>query len=410
MTGGSIDHKGETRHRSRGRVPFDLTVEPWMPVTDLSGRRSVRSLIDVACNADRLRRLDIGDPLERAAAHRLLFAIAQAAGDEPMDEYLWRWRERFDLTDPDKPFMQTPGLTPTNPGRTPSLEPLCPAMKRHLWDPIPEHGPIGPARATLMMLACMAYDVSGIHTGMRGDPRVTAGKSHARGPAEAGWYTIAVIHGDTLADTIRLNTVTTDPGDRPVWELDPMTPDASGTRMTGPTAALTWPSRRIRLLFDDEACVGANVSHGDDHVKGRGHEPSAFWNTKQNRSVGIASVDPTKDNHRYYLPLWGKWKDLMDPGNTPETFDGMFDHADRRDIELVDVGYGSNQAVVVSVRAERLALCSKAMRRHDDTVAFAEAAYRKAAPAWYRTHDPHAFDTQDRIMRRWLASGEEPEA
>lgn len=98
---------------------FNLIDEPWIPVADF-GRVSLK---DIFSNPQ-LRALG-GNPVQKIAVTKLLFAIAQAAATPNDDDewqqlgwqgmadkclaYLEQWRDRFYLYG-EKPFLQMPGI------------------------------------------------------------------------------------------------------------------------------------------------------------------------------------------------------------------------------------------------------------------------------------------------------------
>ena len=103
--------------------------DPWIPVTDSIGQPGVVSLRQVFTEGASLQDLAVR-PHERVALMRLLICVAQAALDGPADSDAWedleedqtplvaaasryldRWQDRFNLFDPERPFLQFPGLT-----------------------------------------------------------------------------------------------------------------------------------------------------------------------------------------------------------------------------------------------------------------------------------------------------------
>lgn len=108
-------------------MTFNLLDEPWLPVYELDGHVRDVSLENVFANGTAFRGLAIGFAPERVAVTRFLVAVLQSALRGPAGRserlgwlqdpvraqaevaiYLERWRERFDLFDPEWPFMQKP--------------------------------------------------------------------------------------------------------------------------------------------------------------------------------------------------------------------------------------------------------------------------------------------------------------
>src|SRR5690606_33923108 len=106
---------------------FNLIDQPWILAQSHDGDIRLLSLSDVFAQATELRQL-MGDvPTQVFAINRLLVAIVHRAlapsrkdwlrwwraGELPqsaLDEYLERWRERFDLLHPERPFYQVADL------------------------------------------------------------------------------------------------------------------------------------------------------------------------------------------------------------------------------------------------------------------------------------------------------------
>lgn len=112
---------------------MNLATEPWIPVTGMEGRARRVSLRGAFSEGHALQDLAVR-PHERVALMRLLICIAQAALDGPPDSdaletcaselpdtaqrYFDQWEDRFDLFDPEKPFLQFPGLAkPSKPAK-----------------------------------------------------------------------------------------------------------------------------------------------------------------------------------------------------------------------------------------------------------------------------------------------------
>ena len=105
-------------------VSFDLITQPWVPCVDGEGRPLELGLAETLARSHELRELEGESPLVTAALHRLLLAVLHRvfgpAGYESwralweaeqfdaaaLDAYFDRWRDRFDLFHPTRPFYQ----------------------------------------------------------------------------------------------------------------------------------------------------------------------------------------------------------------------------------------------------------------------------------------------------------------
>ena len=303
---------------SNDEVFFNLVDEPWIPVLDRRGTERVLSLQDVFEQAEDLAEL-VGDLPTQAFAHlRVLLAVLHRAVEGPasVEEwtalrddvpgtldagvgYLRTWHDRFWLRHPVHPFMQVADLG------TAKSEVF--GLSRVICD-----GPGGEllttrsgarreasdwADAARWLIHAQAYDVSGIHSGAVGDPRVEGGKGYGIGTGWAGQLGGVHLVGGTLAETLLLNLVAGPTvglrggsGDLPVWEREPLVaapegwspvdgPDQAYRIPTGPVDAYTWPARRIRLFGDGSACTGVVNAQGDRAQLHNGQlvEPMTAW-------------------------------------------------------------------------------------------------------------------------------------
>ncbi|WP_179951103.1 type I-E CRISPR-associated protein Cse1/CasA [Xylanimonas oleitrophica] len=283
---------------------FNLVDEGWVPVLDTAGRSREVSLREAFHQADEIVTLTGELPTQSVALLRLLLAVLHRATDGPrqvghwadvrddwggtleaVDGYLDHFHDRFWLQHPEQPFMQVPDL------RTAKDEVF--GLSRIVCD--------GPGTSTFLttrvgadldtatwpeaarwLLHAHAYDVSGIHSGGVGDPRVKGGKGYGIGTGWAGQIGAIHLVGETLRDTLLLNLLAPDAvgmqidvdADLPVWERAPLTvlpegwhPDDDSGRSyrqpTGPVDLYTWPTRRIRLFGTRERATGVINAQGD---------------------------------------------------------------------------------------------------------------------------------------------------
>ncbi|MFD3524941.1 type I-E CRISPR-associated protein Cse1/CasA [Streptomyces sp. NPDC058653] len=314
-----------TRDRPRKRTEpvrrteapsFDLTNRPWLPVQFTDGQERELSLLELFDQAGDIRRL-VGDlPTQDFALIRLLLAILHdALGDDqedgqapadtdawgelwleetpfaPVVGYLDRYRDRFDLLHPERPFFQVAELRTAKDeisslnrvvADVPNGEPFF-SMRR------PGVDRLGFAEAARWLVHTQAFDSSGIKSGAVGDPRVKAGKGYPQGLAWAGNLGGVLIEGDTLRETLLLNLMGADTAgrhmdraDRPAWRAAPCGPAEAKDlpqRPYGVRDLYTWQSRRIRLHHDTDGVHGVVLAYGDrlePHNK-QGYEPMTGW-------------------------------------------------------------------------------------------------------------------------------------
>lgn len=407
---------------------YNLLHQSWLPVI-LNHRPVTMSLLDVFTHADHIQRLDLADPLERQAISRLLDAITRRAlhgrtGDDilhqpynptPILDYLHDQTSRFDLMDPDHPFLQTPHLQPQNPNIRYGLTRLRARNQRPLWWDTNPYQPISPAQAARWLITCHNYDVAGIHTGMIGDPDTRGGKSPGRGVAAAGQLLTARITGPTLRHTLLLNLTPGPDNDPPIWELDPPTIDRSRHfNATGPAIAATWPSRLIRLDWtDDGRCATAHVTNGERSIwdpktshgpqAGPRCEPSAVWTIRHNRpQPDTCSTTPVIDR-----PLWTMWDRIMTPDHRPAGIDHAARLQHRLHITWTGVEYGPQSSTIASIRNDTMILDTSRLD-DPDTTTLINRLIRQAWPAYRKGDDPtDVWAAGTRIISQHL-QGENP--
>jgi len=277
---------------------YDLTREPWIPCLDLQGRRKLLGLRDVLAGAHALREVDGDTPLQTASLYRLLLAVLHRVfgpadlvawatlwrngrwESSRVDAYLDRWRERFDLFHPEKPFYQTADPRAI-PKRLASFVPHVssgnnPTLFDHQRDDVPVF--YSPGEAARVLVAVQAYGIGGLS----GIPRV----SFTDGPCSRG--ILLLVEGKTLFETLALNLLRypsdlvglrTSPDDCPAWEMD--TPiDPPREVPLGYLDYLTWHNRHIVLcpeILDGSLvvreCVAAPALRLDDAVR----DPLMLW-------------------------------------------------------------------------------------------------------------------------------------
>jgi len=248
---------------------FNLLLEPWIPLTDIQGKSVQLGLWDTLLRAQHPREIRSSYPLETAALYRLLLAVLHrvygppdveewdglwAAGrwePGPLEAYLGRHRDRFDLFHPRYPFMQRPDERVPEKGVSKLAYQFASGNNPTLFDHNLDDGGLAlePARAARLLLAAMSFGLGGL-SGLR-ERKFT--------DCPAARSVLFMVLGDTLFETLALNLLRyPDSGnpwpqaadDRPAWEMDdPCEPDREWP--LGYLDYLTWHNRRI-LLFPTE--------------------------------------------------------------------------------------------------------------------------------------------------------------
>ncbi|MGB5934916.1 MAG: type I-E CRISPR-associated protein Cse1/CasA [Ornithinimicrobium sp.] len=272
---------------------YNLLDEPWIMALGVGGADRAVSLREAFKEAGKLRRLAGELPTQDAAVLRLMLAILHRAlpveGDEEVRGELWGqwwadgsvplgqvldyldvWSDRFDLLDEDAPFFQVADLH-TARGGTSGLRKIIadlPAGHQFFTNRTGEGATWLPMdEAARWLVHCQAFDVSGIKSGAVGDDRVKGGRGYPIGTGWSGNLGLVVLEGANLAQTLMLNLALSRDSpddDAPGWEREPMTATATGAESArGPAQAMTWQSRRIRLVRQDDHVTDVLICNGD---------------------------------------------------------------------------------------------------------------------------------------------------
>ncbi len=352
-----------------GSMQHNLLDLPWLAVLDENGAEAEVSLLDAFARASRLQGL-VGELPTMAFAHlRLLLAILHRALSDPgvpgacgptdartwaarrddwedtaggVTEYLEAHRDRFWLVHPTAPFFQVAGLEAQNgelkepatiiadgPGNSPYLTTRI--ARGRAW--------LGWPEAARWLVHAHAYDVSGIHAGAVGDPRVKGGKGYPIGTGWAGQIGGVYAVGGTLRDTLMLNLVVAtdarlspdpDREDLPPWERAPLTASPEGwldgetsgayREPTGQVDLYTWQARRIRLVGDDDGVTGVVNAQGDRATpQSREHlEPLTSWRHAEPQSKKFKRTTYMPLEHDPARVVWRGMEALL-PHATPRT-------------------------------------------------------------------------------------------
>ena len=275
---------------------FNLLDEPWIRVTRLNGAPDEVSLLALFREATDIAGIHGEIASQDVAVLRLLLAISHRTMDGPEDldvwkdywdapgslgrdaaDYLERYRDRFDLRDPERPFFQVAGIHAAS-GKTSGLESLIvdvpngnPFFTTRIAEGLES---IGWAEAARWLVHVHAFDPAGIRSGAIGDPLAKNGRSFPIGTGWAGQIGTVTVMGENLERTLLLNTVVcgeldglngVDPAsDLAPWEREPDGPARAPAREPlGPVDCYTWQTRRVLLHGDDDGVTGLFLGNGD---------------------------------------------------------------------------------------------------------------------------------------------------
>ncbi|MGE4427075.1 MAG: type I-E CRISPR-associated protein Cse1/CasA [Solirubrobacteraceae bacterium] len=310
---------------------FDLVDRPWLPVLGPQGTEDV-SLRDAFRRAPDLYGLALPFAPEEVAVTRILVAVLQAAMHGPtadgerssddvrgawleapeeviaeLEEYLGEWRDRFDLLHPDRPFMQQPVDAETARDTTIAALRLdwssgnnATLFDHHVDDAPPALDPAEAARALI--------------TTLHHQPGGGVSKPFNRTDSPGTKALAVLVQGRTLWETLVANAATPRPavGDPagfgvPSWERplagEPadadvaadLVPDREGSTPRGWLDRLTWRSRAIRLLADDDGLIRRCRIH--QHLKlrdGGTEDPFHAVTYDDAGTAGLVRVRPGK--------------------------------------------------------------------------------------------------------------------
>jgi len=247
------------------KTTFDLVESPWIPCIQEDGTTVELGLRDALVQAHQLRELHGDSPLVTAALYRLLLAVLhrvfgpaseeewyalwQAAhwDEEELGAYLERWRHRFDLFHPERPFYQAADERVKPKSVAALVHEVASGNNPTLFDHHTEGAglTLTPAQAARLLVAAQAFGLAGL-SGLQ--------QKFTDAPCARG--VIFLVQGDSLFETLALNLLPYPPrqgvfrhesDDCPAWENDdPFLPDRMLPR--GYLDYLTWQNRRVLLL------------------------------------------------------------------------------------------------------------------------------------------------------------------
>jgi CRISPR system Cascade subunit CasA len=294
-----------------GHPVFDLYTEPWIPVVRDS-REVLASLRTCVAEAQLIDALSTTDGPTFAGSLRLLMALVLDAYGQPADDREWAaGRElghfdaealdaytatvgspRFDLFDPEFPFMQSA----TTPDEGKSVAELLPHVatgnRTPIWTPDTDANPrpLSFAQAAQTLVAAQAVAVPTPGRAAGDDPNESwSGASFA---GRAGIIGFCCPVGETLFDTLMLNLpngphAVLDKTDLPVWRRDDIPHSRRKRFADGMVDILTWTPRRVRLIADGDTVSRVCFRGGDALPKlNLYHEPHTALRVSDGRGAG----------------------------------------------------------------------------------------------------------------------------
>lgn len=270
-------------------ISFNLIDERWIPCVRADGTRDELSLRGALAQAHRLREIRGDTPLETAALHRPLLAVLHRVFGpkgrsewlalwkrrdvgfdmQPLEDYLTKWRHKFDLFDDHYPFLQVADETQLGNKDTVNKMVLQLTADATLFQHT-LNSPVGGAELTPAQAARAVLTVQAFALGYQ---------LFVDGPCAKG--AVFLVWGGSLYETLVLNLsrypeeegdYTSTADDAPAWEIDSpfkvkfegkvisrdvsRTTAASGKQKPkyeehtplGQLDYLTWHNRKIKLL------------------------------------------------------------------------------------------------------------------------------------------------------------------
>lgn len=311
-------------------VSFNLVDEPWIRVRGEDGEEREVSLLELFEQAPHIKCLANDLATQDFVILRVLLDILQRAispalddDDDPAEvwgrlwnaselpinkirEYLEDQRDRFDLFDEKKPFMQVAGLQMLNEkmrgsgvwkiiADVPDGDPLFSLRSAK------ETVSLSFAEAARWLVHAQAYDTSGIKSATIGDSLASSGRRYAPkdgiGLGWAGRLGGIYLEGNTLRETLLLNFVVRDidnfdlfpDDDKPSWEKECKNADARAVVPSGRADLYTWQLRRARLIPEEGRVVDVILTYGDLLKTEDAHlfEPMTVWRCSMDKEVAM---------------------------------------------------------------------------------------------------------------------------
>lgn len=394
---------------------FSLLDDPWIQVVDSEGGLHLVGIRDIFAGEVKAVGIQGDSAAQDYAILRLLLAIFWRAhrdeanvsagktfnfadwfqrtrkrlrkgSDKAALKYLDGYLDRFELLDSPTPFMQVAGLH-VKSGEVKHITTIVPESQGDYFAMRAgkARDALTFAEAARWLVYAQAFDYSGIKPGAVGDSRVKGGKGYPIGTGWAGITGGTVVVGESLLDTLILNTVQESlihPDDRPVWERTPDGPDVRSTVgekdvPQGPADLATWQSRRILLHHDGEKVIGVMLCNGDRipeagaNVFGDPMTPYRYSKNKSKRNLDVyypRPYDVERTMWRSLEPLVvaetdGGFEDKEKAPKRPKTLSSLAELSQQIEglpkalnVELCSVEYGPQSSSVATTYAARVSL------------------------------------------------------
>ena len=257
---------------------FNLLDECWIPVIRQDWQRAEISLIELFQTWETVREIQADNPPTTLAIHRFLLAILHRAYQGPKNidhweeiqqdngkgaiAYLEKWRDRFDLFHPERPFMQDAEIPEESSGEVYLAHVLhgnntsTVFCHEHEWS----HSSLSIPEAARLILRLQNFDTGGRKTGATESAAVLPMMDAAN----------VLVRGDDLCETLLLNLIQYDGeekpcvatgDDLPVWERQSQKPKERIP--VGYIDYLTYQWRRVKVFVQGDRVVRVALHPGD---------------------------------------------------------------------------------------------------------------------------------------------------
>ena len=257
---------------------FNLLDECWIPVIRQDWQRAEISLIELFQTWETVREIQADNPPTTLAIHRFLLAILHRAYQGPKNidhweeiqqdngkgaiAYLEKWRDRFDLFHPERPFMQDAEIPEESSGEVYLAHVLhgnntsTVFCHEHEWS----HSSLSIPEAARLVLRLQNFDTGGRKTGATESAAVLPMMDAAN----------VLVRGDDLCETLLLNLIQYDGeekpcvatgDDLPVWERQSQKPKERIP--VGYIDYLTYQWRRVKVFVQGDRVVRVALHPGD---------------------------------------------------------------------------------------------------------------------------------------------------
>ena len=257
---------------------FNLLDECWIPVIRQDWQRAEISLIELFQTWETVREIQADNPPTTLAIHRFLLAVLHRAYQGPKNidhweeiqqdngkgaiAYLEKWRDRFDLFHPERPFMQDAEIPEESSGEVYLAHVLhgnntsTVFCHEHEWS----HSSLSIPEAARLVLRLQNFDTGGRKTGATESASVLPMMDAAN----------VLVRGDDLCETLLLNLIQYDGeekpcvatgDDLPVWERQSQKPKERIP--VGYIDYLTYQWRRVKVFNQGDRVVRVALHPGD---------------------------------------------------------------------------------------------------------------------------------------------------